>query len=289
MTTKITRPAVSRGFLRKYTAKTPSDEYQGAECLYMIVMGAIGEEGDSRDVFRPADIGDVDGDGYPEFLDAWGVPIRFLRWAPGFNSELRDIVTGTVSNSSAGPPATVEAIGSNFSATAGSYVGGTIGRLDSAGGPITGNQVARITGYQYDPATRKATFTCGVPSSTMQQAFFGALPANGDSFAVMAADPFDPSGVYPIYSATASPPSPDTSVPSFAIYPLIYSAGPNKCFGITSDSLAVLHYTNENLNPFVFPGGTNKMMGTMADAPMEPNFVSNGWLDNIHNHLMNTR
>ncbi|MEM1305264.1 MAG: hypothetical protein AAGG46_10225, partial [Planctomycetota bacterium] len=30
--------------------------------------------------------GDTDGDGAPEFLDGWGNPIQFLRWAPGFQS-----------------------------------------------------------------------------------------------------------------------------------------------------------------------------------------------------------
>jgi len=56
-------------------------QYFSAECLYMIVTMAGGAE--AREQFKGSEIGDVDGDGLPEFLDAWGNPIKFLRWAPG--------------------------------------------------------------------------------------------------------------------------------------------------------------------------------------------------------------
>jgi prepilin-type N-terminal cleavage/methylation domain-containing protein len=61
---------------------------QGAECLYMIITLATGD-GEARSLFGEGDIGDVDGDGAPEFLDGWGRPINFLRWAPGFESEIQ--------------------------------------------------------------------------------------------------------------------------------------------------------------------------------------------------------
>ncbi len=61
---------------------------QGAECLYMIVMYATAN-GEARGLFNENQIGDVDGDGAPEFLDGWGRPINFLRWAPGFESDLQ--------------------------------------------------------------------------------------------------------------------------------------------------------------------------------------------------------
>jgi len=57
--------------------------YQGAECLYMIVESIVQETGEGAP-FAASDVGDVDGDGMPEILDAWGRPIEFLRWAPGF-------------------------------------------------------------------------------------------------------------------------------------------------------------------------------------------------------------
>jgi competence protein ComGC len=58
---------------------------QGAECLYMVVTVACGE-GEARSMFGESTIGDVDGDGAPEFLDGWGQPINFLRCAPGVDS-----------------------------------------------------------------------------------------------------------------------------------------------------------------------------------------------------------
>ena len=41
------------------------------------------------DFFTEGEIGDVDNDGMPEILDPWGVPIYFLRWAPGFRGDLQ--------------------------------------------------------------------------------------------------------------------------------------------------------------------------------------------------------
>ena len=36
--------------------------------------------------FGENEIADLDGDGWPVFVDGWGNPIMFLRWAPGFSS-----------------------------------------------------------------------------------------------------------------------------------------------------------------------------------------------------------
>ena len=83
-TLTMTRPAVSSAYLNKVNnAPNASTFYQGAECLYMIITLAK-EEGAGREFFKDSDVGDVDGDGLPEFLDGWGNPIRFLRWAPAF-------------------------------------------------------------------------------------------------------------------------------------------------------------------------------------------------------------
>ena len=60
-----------------------------AEMLYMIVsMGSP----EAMEQFNQSEIGDTDGNGWPEFLDGWGRPIFFLRWAPGF-SPYSDIQT----------------------------------------------------------------------------------------------------------------------------------------------------------------------------------------------------
>lgn len=66
---------------------------QGAECLYLVIMNATGD-GEARGLFQEADTGDTDGDGALEFLDAWGQPITYLRWAPGYESDMQLSVPG---------------------------------------------------------------------------------------------------------------------------------------------------------------------------------------------------
>lgn len=59
---------------------------EGAELLYLVVINATAD-GEARSLFKQGDQGDTDGDGAPEFLDGWGRPISFVRWAPGFDSD----------------------------------------------------------------------------------------------------------------------------------------------------------------------------------------------------------
>ena len=59
-----------------------SDQYASAECLYMICL-LSGFQPEAMENFRAKEIGDVDGDTKPEFLDAWGTPIGFIRWPTG--------------------------------------------------------------------------------------------------------------------------------------------------------------------------------------------------------------
>jgi Tfp pilus assembly protein PilE len=70
------------GPVRAYATSAPNTS---AECLYMIVSRG-GIEPDLMEQFRSDEIGDVDKDGLPEFLDGWNRAIIFLRWAPGFSS-----------------------------------------------------------------------------------------------------------------------------------------------------------------------------------------------------------
>jgi prepilin-type N-terminal cleavage/methylation domain-containing protein len=61
----------------------PSALHQSAECLALIVTRG-GFAGDATENFRADEMGDVDKDGAPEFLDAWGKPIAFIRWPSGY-------------------------------------------------------------------------------------------------------------------------------------------------------------------------------------------------------------
>jgi type II secretory pathway pseudopilin PulG len=67
------------------TTKSPtafSDNAAG-ECLFLINSRGL-LEGNAMEHFRNDEIGDIDGDGSPEFLDGWGRPIAFMRWPTGF-------------------------------------------------------------------------------------------------------------------------------------------------------------------------------------------------------------
>jgi len=89
----IQRPPLSELYLEEFNraksnaGQSAVETYGPAELLYMIVE--FGSEED-RAQFNDLDIGDVDQDGLPEFLDGWRRPIMFLRWAPGF-TEFSDI------------------------------------------------------------------------------------------------------------------------------------------------------------------------------------------------------
>lgn len=80
-TVTMRRPALSQAYLRRYNASPNSNDYMSAEYLYLIVT--LGTP-DARGRFGESEVGDVDGDGWPEFIDGWGNPIAFLRWAPAF-------------------------------------------------------------------------------------------------------------------------------------------------------------------------------------------------------------
>ena len=50
--------------------------------LYAILVEGVGPLGSvfSRDDFSDREVKDTDGDGLPEFVDAWGQPLQFFRW-----------------------------------------------------------------------------------------------------------------------------------------------------------------------------------------------------------------
>jgi prepilin-type N-terminal cleavage/methylation domain-containing protein len=54
---------------------------ESAELLYLIVVNLAPE---ALENFTSSEIGDTDNDGLMEFIDGWGRPIAFIRFAPGF-------------------------------------------------------------------------------------------------------------------------------------------------------------------------------------------------------------
>ena len=65
------------GNLKKHTHNTAR-----SEMLYAILVEGRGPFGSSfnRDDFTDKEVRDTDGDGLPEFIDAWGQPLQFYRW-----------------------------------------------------------------------------------------------------------------------------------------------------------------------------------------------------------------
>lgn len=106
-TTAMAPPSLYQGYRRKALAACGSgwatswtETSQGAECLYLIVSSMRDQDKSALDFFAEGEVGDLDGDNMKEFLDAWGRPIEFLRWAPGYTTE-NGVVTMQTSDATA--------------------------------------------------------------------------------------------------------------------------------------------------------------------------------------------
>jgi type II secretory pathway pseudopilin PulG len=70
-----------------------------SEILYdfLTQSNALGDTPVANDTFSPAEVKDTDNDGLPEFIDAWGNPLRFYRWPTRlFRSQGQDATTGAL-------------------------------------------------------------------------------------------------------------------------------------------------------------------------------------------------
>jgi prepilin-type N-terminal cleavage/methylation domain-containing protein len=62
-----------------------------SETLYALLVEGRGPLGSafSRDDFTDKEVQDTDGDGLPEFIDAWGNPLQFYRWPIMYHSDVQ--------------------------------------------------------------------------------------------------------------------------------------------------------------------------------------------------------
>ena len=107
-----TRPSVALSYKRRARAvmyaQGPNNprpwtlKNQGSECLYLILSTIQDGDKNALDYFSESEIGDTDGDGQKEILDAWGTPILFMRWPYGFTIENGAATTQT-SNAAEAP------------------------------------------------------------------------------------------------------------------------------------------------------------------------------------------
>lgn len=79
------------GVTRLVTLPTDVDwdlSVNSSELLYLIVASSQYAGTPALENFRPSEIGDPDGDGLLEFIDAWGNAIHWIRWPAGYPSDL---------------------------------------------------------------------------------------------------------------------------------------------------------------------------------------------------------
>jgi hypothetical protein len=64
-----------------YAQSPPTSDHDSAQCLYLMVSRLMPE---AMEQFSQNELGTIDGK--PCFVDGWGRPIMWLRWAPGFSN-----------------------------------------------------------------------------------------------------------------------------------------------------------------------------------------------------------
>jgi prepilin-type N-terminal cleavage/methylation domain-containing protein len=97
-------PSIAYTYLNKLNSSSASTIAQlltndAAECLYMVVTSGLEDVSFGGEVSIPKSVGDADGDGLPEFQDAWPLatqqfpvqgpqrqPIGWIRWPAGFRN-----------------------------------------------------------------------------------------------------------------------------------------------------------------------------------------------------------
>lgn len=183
-------------------------KYQSAECLYMIMTIGTEDSSTSTEHFTARDVGDVDSDGMKEFIDAWGQPIEFLRWAPGFSSPMQPVYSYDYPG---GPN------------TPGSIFHNTQPRDPNNGNRVVSHWKIQFENYTNTNATVNTTKTLGTRLVIIDQD-----------------DPFNPMRVGPVREnstsswarATRWRPGDPGPEHGYILIPLIYSCGPDRVSGL---------------------------------------------------------
>ena len=77
--------------LRVYYKDAAAGKSPSRSALLFLIIQNLNPE--ALEAFHGSEVADTDGDGLLEFVDAWGRPIQFLRWAPAFpDSDLQQNV-----------------------------------------------------------------------------------------------------------------------------------------------------------------------------------------------------
>lgn len=88
--TARTKALMTRLSQSPWTPVTQWDQFNAnAELLFLIVEGSELNGSSAIELFGKSEIADTDGDGLNEFIDAFGVPIRWIRWPAGLSGSSR--------------------------------------------------------------------------------------------------------------------------------------------------------------------------------------------------------
>jgi prepilin-type N-terminal cleavage/methylation domain-containing protein len=76
-----------------------------SEMLYAILVEGMGPLGSAfaPDDFTSREVADTDGDGLPEFIDAWGEPLQFYRWPIFYHSDIQRGFPNATVDTTTGP------------------------------------------------------------------------------------------------------------------------------------------------------------------------------------------
>jgi prepilin-type N-terminal cleavage/methylation domain-containing protein len=265
VTIQIPRPSLNRQYDRQgQLAHDPlnptnkgfqywTSKYEGAECLYLIIASIRDFTGNGLDVLQDGEIGDLDNDGMREILDPWGNPIAFLRWAPGY----------------------LVSPGSDGNWGVADFDDDNNGVKDDFWEAWDQTSVPWVPGGYGDDRSMITPMALAEAVITPERVL--ADPP----------DPFNPLRADPKQVNSSHPDTPR----NFALYPLIFSAGPDGKYDI--NVMGNLNYAGLSppndpyyvppippTPPAAFPAGTP--MDNDQDG--ELNFI-----DNITNHAIDTR
>lgn len=167
------------------TAANAPDGDISADLLYLVVMNTSPE---TRGTFLDRETADTNSNGIPEFIDGWGNPIRFIRWAPAVPESNRQ-------------PTLTEGIRVKRYRQ--------LRRYDLAGLELSDSNGAD---YADDAFYSETAGSYPVSDYDFLTYFEDYYPGLLD----ISADPFDPMG----------------SLNGWLLTPLIYSAGPDREYGL---------------------------------------------------------
>ncbi|WP_201750267.1 type II secretion system protein [Tautonia marina] len=200
-----------------------------SEMLYAILVSGVGPLGSvfSADDFTPQEVQDTDGDGLPEFVDAWGQPLQFYRWPVYFVSEYGATTRGLQKGEAP-------------------YTAGDLREIREEN-PLDPNQLLVSPGWWADPTTGYPDNAAQMSAraNVFQQQFFSLLDPYADLPAGSVSQPFPSRGF--LWDRTHF-----YKRRSYFFKHLILSAGPDRQLGVGSFGVT---YSGSVQDPASLPAG----------------------------------